>query len=90
MVGCYVLLEIHKHLQQIMGVMPDIVFGGVAVGDPYQVQPAGQPALFDTVTDAYARLYGCGSLWKDMLELDEIIHQEGDGAFTECWSLGHL
>ena len=89
MVGCNMLLEIHKRLQQIMGVMPDVMFGGVsvlAVGDLYQLPPVGQPALFDTVTDAYARLYGSGSLWKDefhMLELDEIMRQRGDSTFTE-------
>ena len=46
----------------------------------------GQPALFDTVTDAYACLYGSGLLWKDefyMIELYEIMHQRGDSTFTE-------
>ena len=65
MVGCNMLLEIHKRLQQIKGVLPDVMFGGVsilAVGDLYQLPPVGQPALFDTMTDAYARLYGSGSL----------------------------
>ena len=87
MVGCNMLLEIHKRLQQIMGVLPDVMFGGVsilAVGDLYQLPPVhvGQPALFDTVTDAYACLYGSGSLWKDefeMIELDEIMRQRGAG-----------
>ena len=89
MVGCNMLLEIHKRLQQIKGVLPDVMFGGVsilAVGDLYQLPPVGQPALFDTVTDAYARRYGSGSLWKDefeMIELDEIMRQRGDSAFTE-------
>ena len=65
------------------------MFGGVsilAVGYLYQLPPVGQPALFDTVTDAYARLYGSGSLWKDefeMIELDEIMRQRGDSTFTE-------
>ena len=52
----------------------------------YQLPPVGQPALFDTVTDAYAHLYGSGSLWKDefeMIELNEIMHQRGDSIFTE-------
>ena len=34
------LLEIHKRLQQIEGVLPDVTFGGVsilAVGDLYQL-----------------------------------------------------
>ena len=89
MVGCNMLLEIHKRLQQIKGVLPDVMFGGVsilAVGDLYQLPPVGQPALFNTVTDAYACLYGSGSLWKDelnMIELDEIMHQRGDSTFTE-------
>ena len=89
MVGCNMLLEIHKRLQQIKGVLPDVMFGGVsilAVGDLYQLPPVGQPALFDMVTDSYARLHGSGSLWKDefeMIELDEIMRQRGDSAFTE-------
>jgi len=40
MVGANMLLEIHKRLQQIKAVMPDITFGGVtilAVGDLYQL-----------------------------------------------------
>ena len=40
MVGCNMLLEIHKRLQQIKGVLPDVTFGGVsilAVGDLYQL-----------------------------------------------------
>ena len=38
------LLEIHKHLQQIKGGMPDATFGNVsmlAVGDLYQLSPIG-------------------------------------------------
>ena len=87
MVGCNMLLDIHKRLQQIKRVLPDVMFGGVsilAVGDLYQLPPVGQPALFDIVTDSYARLHGC--LWKDefeMIELDEIMCQRGDSAFTE-------
>ena len=44
----------------------------------YQLPPVGQPALFDTMIDAYARLYCSGSLWKDefeMIELDEMMRQ---------------
>ena len=72
MVGCNMLLQIHKRLQQIKGVLPDITFGGVsilAVGDLYQLPLVGQPPLFDTVSDSYAQLYGSGSLWKDELNL---------------------
>ena len=91
MVGCNMLLEIHKRLQQIKGVLSDVMFGGVsilAIGDLYQLPPVGQPALFDTVhvTDAYTRLHGSGSLWKDefeMIELTEIMRQRGDTTFTE-------
>ena len=66
-------------LKQIKGVSPDVMFGGVsilAVGDLYQLPPVAQPPLFDVVSDAYASLYGSGSLWKDefeMIELDEIM-----------------
>ena len=41
-VGANMLLEIHKRLQQIKAVMPDITFGGatiLAVGDLYQLPP---------------------------------------------------
>ncbi len=65
MVGSNMLLEIHRRLQQIKGVSSDIMFGGVsilAVGDLYQLPPVGQCAVFDRVTDSYARFYGSGSL----------------------------
>ena len=44
MVGSNMLLEIHKRLQQIKGVSPDVSFGGVsilAVGHLYQLPPVG-------------------------------------------------
>ena len=81
MVGSNMLLEIHKRLQQIKGVSDDAVFGGVsilAVGDLYQLPPVGQAALFSTVSDSYAQLYGSGSLWVDqfqMIELTEVMRQ---------------
>ena len=83
------LLEIHKRLQQIKAVLPNVMFGGVpilAVGDLYQMQPVGQPLLFSTVNDSYVQLYKSGSLWQDefeMLELDEVMRQRGDSAFAE-------
>ncbi len=86
MVGANMLLEIHKRLQQIKGMLPDIMFGGVsilAVGDLYQLS---QSMLFSTVSDSYAQLYRSGSLWRDefvMVELDEIMRQRGDSAFAE-------
>ena len=89
MVGSNMLLEIHKRLQQIKGVSDDAVFGGVsilAVGDLYQLPPVGQAALFSTVSDSYAQLYGSGSLWVDqfqMIELTESMRQRGDSAFSE-------
>ena len=79
MVGSNMLLEIHKRLQQIKGVSADHMFGGVsilAVGDLYQLPPVGQPAVFNTVTDAYAKLYASGSLWQEefcMIELSEVM-----------------
>ena len=84
MVSANMLLEIHKRLQQIKSVLPDVMFGGVsvlAVGDLYQLPPVAQPLLFSTVGDSYAQLYKSGSLWQDefeMLELDEIMRQRGD------------
>ena len=89
MVGSNMLLEIHKRLQQIKGVSDDAVFGGVsilAVGDLYQLPPVGQAALFSTVSDSYAQLYGSGSLWVDqfqMIELTEAMRQRGDSPFSE-------
>ena len=66
------LLEIHKRLQQIKGVVPDVTFGGVstvAVGDLYQLPPVGQSQLFSRVSDSYAQLYRSGSLWVDLVTL---------------------
>ena len=89
MVGCNMLLEIHKRLQQIKGVSDDVVFGGVsilAVGNLYQLPPVGQTPLFSRVSDCYAQLYGSGSLWVDkfqMIELTEVMRQRGDSAFSE-------
>ena len=89
MVGSYMLLEIHKHLQQIKGASDDVTFGNVsilAVGDLYQLPPVGQSPLFRKVSDCYAQLYHSGSLWVDefkMLELTEIMRQRGDSAFCE-------
>lgn len=89
MVGADMLLEIHKRLQQIKAVLPDVMFGGVsilAVGDLYQLPPAGQFMLLDKVRDSFAQLYRSGSLWQDefeMFELDDIMRQRGDSTFTE-------
>ena len=86
MVGSNMLLEIHKKLQQLKGVLPDIVFGNVsilAVADLYQLPPVGQAPIFSAVSDNYASLYRSGSLWIDefvMIELDEIMRQRGDSA----------
>ena len=93
MVGCNIVLEIHKRLQQIKRVSSDVMFGGIsilAVGDLYQLAPVGQPPLFNVVSDSYVSLYGSGSLWKDefqMIELDEIMRQCGDSRFTELLEL---
>ena len=56
MVGSNMLLEIHKRLQQIKGVTPDVTFGGVSilvVVDLYQLPPVGQPLLFSVMGDSY-------------------------------------
>ena len=48
MVGADMLPEIHKRLQQIKAVLPDVMFGGVrilAVGDLYQLPPVSQPMI---------------------------------------------
>ena len=78
MVGSNMLLEIHKRLQQIKAVLPDVPFGGVsvlAVGDLFQLPPVCQAPVFSSVSDSYAQLYRSGSLWVDefqMIELNEI------------------
>ena len=89
MVGSNMQLEIHRRLQQIRGVPGDVMFGGVsilAVGDLYQLPPVGQPPVFASVTDGYARLYASGSLWKEqfqMIQLSEVMRQKGDSRFIE-------
>ena len=86
MVGSDMLLEIHKRLKQIKAVLPDVMFGGVAVlavGDLYQLPPVAQPMVFSAVSDSYAKLYKSGSIWQDefyIIELDEIMRQRGDSA----------
>ena len=75
---------LYKRLQQIKGVSDDVTFGGVAVGDSYQLPPVGQPQLFSTVSDCYAQLYGSGSLWVNefqLIKLDKVVRQRGDSAF---------
>ena len=42
--------------------------------------------IFAQVSDAYTRLHGSGSLWKDefsMMELDQVMRQRGDKEFAE-------
>ena len=79
MVGADMLYEIHKRLQQIKGVLSDVLFGNVsilAVGGLYQLPCIGQSVLFSTVRDSYAQLYRSGSSHQDefeMLELDKIF-----------------
>ena len=90
MVGCNLLLLLHKRLKQIKNVPDTVLFGDVsilAVGDLYQLPPVGQAPLFSIVRDgSLASLHGSGSMWKDlfeMIELDEIMRQRGDRVFTE-------
>ncbi len=88
MVGANMLLEIHKRLQQIKSMLPDIPFGGVSIlaVDLYQLPPVGQSPIFSSVSVSYAKLYGSGSLWVDnfqMIELDEIVRQRDDSTFCE-------
>ena len=90
MVGCNLLLLLHKRLKQIKNVPDTVMFGDVsilAVGDLYQLPPVGQAPLFSIVRDgSLASLHGSGSMWRDlfeMIELDEIMRQRGDRVFTE-------
>ena len=89
MVGSDMLLQIHKRLQQLKGANPSCMFGNIsilAVGDLFQLQPVCQRYVFGEVSDAYARLHGSGSLWKDefsMMELDQVMRQQGDKEFAE-------
>ena len=87
--GSNLLLQIHRHLQQLKGSKDDVTFGNMsilAVGDLFQLQPVAQSYVFQEVSDLYARLHGSGSLWIDefhMVELDEIMRQRGDKEFAE-------
>ena len=90
MVGCNMLLDIHKRLNEILVQPNNVMFGNVsilAVGDLYQLPPVGQPPLFNTMPDLQlSSLYGSGSLWKElfkMIELHEIMRQRGDSRFIE-------
>ena len=71
------LLEIHKRLQQIKAVLPDVAFGGVsipAIGDLYQLPPVGQAPVHS------------GSLWVaefQRIELIEIMRRRDDSAFCQ-------
>ena len=82
MVGCNMLLDIHKRLNEILVQPNNVMFGNVsilAVGDLYQLPPVGQPPLFNTMHNLQlSSLYGTGSLWKElfkMIELHEIIER---------------
>ena len=46
------MLEIHKRLQQIKGISPDVRISILAVGDLYQLPPVGRPWLFTAVNDS--------------------------------------
>ena len=90
MVGCNMLLDIHKRLNEILVQPDDVMFGNVsilAVGDLYQLPPVCQPPLFNVMSNKQLScLYGSGSLWKDhykMLELTKIMRQRGDTRFVE-------
>ena len=60
MVGSNMLFEIHKRLQQVKAVLPDVAFGGVTVGDLYQLPPVCQAPIFSTVMPTYTVLVHCG------------------------------
>ena len=93
MVGCNMLLDIHKRLNEIL-VQPDnVMFGNVsilAVGDLYQLPPVCQPPLFNVMSNMQlSSLHGSGLLWKDhfkMIELHESMRQRGDSRFIELLS----
>ena len=62
MVGSNMLLEIHRRLQQIKGVIGAAVFGGVSILWEIYIS---YHQLFSTVSDCFAQLYDSGSLWCD-------------------------
>ena len=87
MVGCNMLLDIHKRLNEILVQPDDVMFGNVsilAVGDLFQLPPVCQPPLFNMMPNRQLScLYGSGSLWNKMLELHEIMRERGDTRFVE-------
>ena len=54
MVGCNMLLDIHKRLNEILVQPDDVMFGNasiLAVGDLYQLPPVCQPPLFNMMSN---------------------------------------
>ena len=87
MVGCNMLLDIHKRLNEIL-VQPDGIFFGnvsvLAVGDLYQLPPVMQPPLFRTISNSeIASLFGCGSLWRELFHIIELTDIMRDSRFIE-------
>ena len=84
MVGCDMLLTIHRRLCDIMG--NEEPFGGIsvlAVGDLLQLPPVGQFPVFDPPSDELAAIYG--SLWTThfkIVELTQIVRQQDDEKFS--------
>jgi hypothetical protein len=90
MVGCNMLVDIHKRLNEVLIQPHNVLFGNVsilAIGDLYQLPPVLQPSLFNNISDLdLASLFGSGSLWKEcfkMIELNIIMRQRGDTRFVE-------
>lgn len=88
MVGSHTLINIHKRLQEIKGIVSDdIPFGGVsvlAVGDLLQLPPVGDSPVYGSTRDPLQQLNL--TLWEKhfyLLELTEVQRQRGDPQFAE-------
>ena len=87
MVGSTLFSQIHRRMEELKGTNSfESMFGNVtiiAVGDSYQLPPAGGSFVFELPKDPYARL--AKPLWNSvkLAELKIAMRQKGDTQFTE-------
>ena len=79
------LKHIHERLKQIFGTPDSVLFTGIsliAVGDLYQSPPIKAKPVFSQFKNDCFNLRHPWSVFQ-MIELDQIMHQQGDSTFTE-------